>query len=461
MISYSDYILAEKPWAYWPLNDPSISGFYPTGSQTILDVSGNNRHLTETRSTQIKSFHNIFLTYTYTTNFNGELYNEATVPVDSLPIRGIEINNTVASSTSTRNNLVDGPLYINDYHDNDVTIERYTVSHKIYHNKIRCEFLLHLPQLNCKTSDRNPNCKPVKYPLLNVGGMSLWVETTYSNPNCIPRDCPDCIMSESRIQMFYAIDVIEIPKNGNRNRYFTEQQKIIDDMEIIFPGLNKDWTRIIIECEYINDKSMRFKYWQKNTSMFEQIITIPELEDIGDYFYDKKFRYQDDWKKLYVNCIRGIANMSLYYDRNSIDNDYLIKSWEALTSDYIPQLYQDTIMISNKHLTNIKFESLPNTTQMQLDSLLVRGINHQRFSIITSEDWFDGSKVKLWLGTYDNRQDGDNQSIQDFNIGDVISLNGSSQLGLDGCWAIEELYENGVAFLANHVFDDEERIFYC
>lgn len=44
MISYSDYVLAQQPWAYWPLNDDSLTVY--NENHMVIDCSGNERHLT-------------------------------------------------------------------------------------------------------------------------------------------------------------------------------------------------------------------------------------------------------------------------------------------------------------------------------------------------------------------------------------------------------------------------------
>lgn len=78
MISYSDFVLAERPWAYWPLNDASTYGVY-NENQYLIDVSGNNRHLTAIHSDKIQ--------YQAAFNPGGSPH----FPSDSLPVRGLRI----------------------------------------------------------------------------------------------------------------------------------------------------------------------------------------------------------------------------------------------------------------------------------------------------------------------------------------------------------------------------------
>lgn len=50
-------------------------------------------------------------------------------------------------------------------------------------------------------------------------------------------------------------------------------------------------------------------------------------------------------------------------------------------------------------------------------------------------------------------------SVHDYSIGNVISLEGSSQVGLNGCWRIEGLVEGGVSFSTTDPFVDETGYF--
>lgn len=95
MISYSDLVLAEKPWAYWPLNDVSVAHIYDE-NQYLIDVSGNNHHLSIDKD-HLGSVigQSVFVP--------GEILSFDTppslVPKDSLPIRGLKV---LGSTLSTR-----------------------------------------------------------------------------------------------------------------------------------------------------------------------------------------------------------------------------------------------------------------------------------------------------------------------------------------------------------------------
>lgn len=79
MISYSDHILANKPYAYWRLNDSSLAA--RDEDAFLLDCSGNERHLTRPAVRKDD--------FTHVMNFpaskEGTLY-------DSLPVHGMKVS---------------------------------------------------------------------------------------------------------------------------------------------------------------------------------------------------------------------------------------------------------------------------------------------------------------------------------------------------------------------------------
>lgn len=190
---------------------------------------------------------------------------------------------------------------------------------------------------------------------------------------------------------------------------------------------------------------------------FSANIVLPDRVVESGFSRDKKFTYGSSWTYVTLYQTPAISNLSLFYDKQLDTGAYIEKTWEALTNTYTPQLHVDPLKLSDSVNTNVIVGYIPNTAQMQLDSLLIRGISHKRFSRITTED--NGTKVILWLGSYENDSFGKNVILQDYQIGDVVSISGSEQSGLDGCWRVEELRENGIAFTNNTVFVDEDGYF--
>jgi hypothetical protein len=130
MISYSDYILANKPWAYWPLNDPSLVGIY-NEDHLLMDCTGNERHLT------IK-------------NGASAVYQ---IPMigknDCLPVLGISIASSFSVGDFSYISEGSSPIYFSkgqDAHVNDTQLENqsYNVTHNLYRKKIRAEVLVTL-----------------------------------------------------------------------------------------------------------------------------------------------------------------------------------------------------------------------------------------------------------------------------------------------------------------------------
>ena len=179
MISYSDYVLAEKPWAYWPMNDPSLYGMY-NEPHSIIDVSGNGRHLTAGNNNTVG------YKVTFTSGAESNLF-----PRDSLPIQGMSVNgsksgsfysmmsesNAIYLSTSTN-------AHINDV-ENELT---YPYTHQLFRRKVRAEFLLDFP-----IPQTDYSCSPNQYPILTIGGMTLWMNTIWFRP------CDNCACIEAHL----------------------------------------------------------------------------------------------------------------------------------------------------------------------------------------------------------------------------------------------------------------------
>lgn len=121
MISYSDYVLAQKPWGYWPLNDNSLTVY--NEDHTIIDCSGNEKHLTA-KNERI----------TYNVQMPAHLH-------DSLPLTGV----TVSPSEGFNSSSFPSGFLIYGYHShiNDVEPE-YTgwgYSHYLWRKRRRIEML--------------------------------------------------------------------------------------------------------------------------------------------------------------------------------------------------------------------------------------------------------------------------------------------------------------------------------
>lgn len=120
MISYSDYVLSQRPWGYWPLNDNSLTVY--NEDHTIIDCSGNEKHLTA-KNERI----------TYNVQMPAHLH-------DSLPLTGVTVSPQSGFNSSS---FPDGFLiYGNHSHINDVGLE-YThgYNHYLWRKRRRIEML--------------------------------------------------------------------------------------------------------------------------------------------------------------------------------------------------------------------------------------------------------------------------------------------------------------------------------
>jgi len=115
MISYSDYVLSQRPWGYWTLSDPPLTQY--DENHTLIDCSGHQRNLI-TKKTDI----------TYNVALADTLH-------DSLPLTGIRI---IGGGSSFNENFV---YYPGSTISNDVSLENGLVSHVWSPKRYRAEAL--------------------------------------------------------------------------------------------------------------------------------------------------------------------------------------------------------------------------------------------------------------------------------------------------------------------------------
>lgn len=435
MISYSDFVLAERPWAYWPLNDPL--SFSTSGeNQYFLDVSGNNRHLTA-RSANV---------FTYQSEFY-HLDDKPNFPSDSLPVRSVRVLgncdnfNRIAAESDSYIFLESGT----NVHINDIDEPNYYTSHQLFRRKVRGEFILGLP-----VASANPKtgCGLSSYPILSIGGLTLWMNSVYTSL------CPGCPCSflNSYLSLSYPVRTaiynqfgIEYTSNFGPYVFWASETEFLAEN-----------CRFIFEFEYYSDTHMRFTMWRDMAFVFQTDVVFPSepIFEVNN-FIRRYFLYTSYYTDVAVFCATGgVSNLSVYYDKN-IDDSYLVRSWIALNTVYLPGLSVDITEISDNLFTNINQGAIPNSTVMQLDSLLIRGISHKRFTNIDVDEIDDGYKITLFVGDTQNDSLTQNYWVPDFKIGDIISLDGTGQPGLNSCWRVESLVFNGIVFTTNTPFQNE------
>jgi hypothetical protein len=192
MISYSDYVLAERPWAYWPLSDPGLNIL--NQSQYLLDISGNNRHLTAA--------------------YSNKLLFQQDMPVafhDSIPMTGVRIDesrNDVPMSSSIGEGSI---IYLEtgtNAHRNDVELEIIYGAHQLDRRRVRSEFIMLLPP---RYANPPSGCGISHYPILSIGGMSMWMWSSWIKP------CDDCACAYVKSWIVFAYATYKVWYRMDRN----------------------------------------------------------------------------------------------------------------------------------------------------------------------------------------------------------------------------------------------------
>ena len=106
-----------------------------------------------------------------------------------------------------------------------------------------------------------------------------------------------------------------------------------------------------------------------------------------------------------------------------------------------------TITISDNTQGSRILSSLPNSAAQQLDTLLIRGSSQRTFSTITVEPLGNGNtEIALWINTDDIEYSPGSEVLHDFSIGDIISIDGVVQEGINGSWRIERIGQTSIYF---------------
>lgn len=214
-------------------------------------------------------------------------------------------------------------------------------------------------------------------------------------------------------------------------------------------------SRIIGDIEWIDDRNLIVTIAVNGAIVINRsLFTLPELTSPTLYY-----RFQNDsWTR--VGVLSGtVSNLSICYDKD-LDAEYVTKSWQAVSTVFLPYTSPMTTVLSDNVMTSRIMSSYPNSAAHQLDTLLVRGMSHKMFTILTVEPLGDGNtEIALWLNTYDIELKS-SDFVNDFVVGDLIYFDGSEQEGLNGCWRVERVSHSAVYFIANgEDYEDEEGFF--
>lgn len=460
MISYSDHVLATKPWAYYPLNDNSLT--MHNENHLMMDVSGQKRHITVSNSVE--------MAYILPINtFN-----------DSIEIRGIKaVNQPAASMSMNRLTESGAALWLSSgVPINDVSNENPYVSHALWHNKLRFEWIMSVP----KSVGGSPYpCGIYYYPIVNFGGVSLWMSTIWFSPceNCacleggsalvlavnIQRQChpllnPSAISTSLQCKIIYVFPYLIDYEGQSVQTGITSSTGHL--YESLGTGMLKKNRRYIFEYEYINNKHIRFSY------IFDGDNTPISLHSqdryLNDYYADylgqcsEEFLYPYDWTDVAYYGGAAISNLSIHRGTEiPIEYDHTVKTWNALTNVFVPSQSSDIIQLTDNIDTSRILDTNPNSVISQLDSLLIRGCSHRLFTTLTVENTDDTSEVTLWLLPASNSKM--RLEIHDFFVGDMISLDGCSQSILNKTWQVTARSQDSVSFVLEGTVHSEGGLF--
>lgn len=362
MISYSDYVLSQRPWGYWPLNDLGLPQY--NENQTIIDCSGNQNHL----------FGLVNANIVYSVPMDASLH-------DCIPLVGMSLN-----STGNCIYLYTGSFY------NDVVREYTTISHTILRNRTRVEVLSSNCSFNVGCLTIKPTgayLKSIKYTL----SQGTWYQSTSITP-----------------------------------LFLFSQSK-----------------RLIVEIEWVDSRNVILTVVVDNSFLLNRVtITLPEYDSSTQYT-----RFDKSGWNSFINLYGGtVSNFSVIYEKELL-SQYVSKSWEALTTSYIPSFYPNLIELNDQVDRCKMVMSYPNSLTHQLDSLLIRGTSQRVFSEIIANNNGDGT----WeIGVILSKEEiltTDTEFLHDFNVGEKIYIDGLSQSFLNGTWEIDRIEVSAVYFTSN------------
>ena len=362
MISYSDYVLSQRPWGYWPLNDLGLPQY--NENQTIIDCSGNQNHLLGLLNANI----------VYSVPMDASLH-------DSVPLVGMTLNSTGSG------------IYLNTGSFlNDVVREYSSVSHIILKNRTRVEVI-------------SSNCS------FNIGCLTIKPTGAY--------------LKSIKYILYQGT---WFPSSSITTLFLFSQSK-----------------RLIVEIEWIDSRNVILTVVVDNSYLLNRTtITLPEYDSPTQYTrFDKS-----GWNSI-INLYGGtVSNFSVVYEKELL-SQYVSKSWESLTTSYVPSFYPNLIELNDQVDRCKMVMSYPNSLTHQLDSLLIRGISQRVFNEISVSDNGDGT----WeIGVILSKEEiltTNSEFLHDFSVGEKIYIDGLSQSFLNGTWEIDRIEVSAVYFTSN------------
>lgn len=407
---YSDYVLGNKPFAYWPLNDDPPATSY-TGNVYPLNVGEGHIPL--------QAYYNP----SAPTLFHSQSLSALN---DSIPLKGMTVSQRASSSLY--------PVY----NSNSVSYQG-SLQNSLGILSQSFEFILqgNAPQAGVSGGA----CVPLYYPVTKFGGLTLWLETEYAAINSV------CTTIGSRFLLTW--DVI-YRDSVSASQYIAAS--VVHTFPFLGVGMIRQLYRVYCHVTLTSDTSLTLTVIV-NTSDNPLSQTIPITFSWNGSYYPYNIRTSlYNIVPVLGNCT--IGNFSCWYNRPIPPDDYFDDSWTALNtppSSTTPEVW--TTHLNNQSMTTQEANKMPNCITHQFDTVLCRGMSHRLFKDITSTDNGDGtSTVRLLLHTYSGYP---NIVCHDFQIGDTVELGGANQSALNGHWIVSAIDFTSVSFIASGTFSSE------
>lgn len=256
-------------------------------------------------------------------------------------------------------------------------------------------------------------------PVVNIGGLSLWV---------------------SGSTLTAAANVYQVCWSGSVVVGSATYSKAV------FTTTSSGSRRVILEMIYHNSKSATIKVAVNGAVLFDEVVTLqPAFVDGQGHTCSETFTYPSNWMDVAYFGGATISNLSIHRGSDLPNlNDYVARSWDALTTVYEPSINANVAHLSDNVDTSRILDTPPNSAVAQLDTLLIRGMSHRISNEITVVTDSGTSTVTVMIP-----HDSDPArriDFHDFSIGDTISLDGCSQEDLNRSWQIEAIASDSVTF---------------
>lgn len=387
MLSYSDYILALKPWSYCRLNEPSGNNIYCDSSK-----NGNHVYSGYTIDGALPS-----ATNRQYVSFTGEPDIAGIKPLYS------SVSSSVESQPSQNRPQIHIPILRTSFP------VRYSAAENINVAEEWGEVIINGSQL---TPNINACYQTNIETVLTLGPIRVFTETVTGCTNNNP--------TLQSFRLYIGLYYMNSFWDGN------------------YTQLRRDFLQVF----YLTPPTTTFrltvgiKQTDYNSAIISVAINGEHLEDSPKTVTLSQEDYFDLWNhNSYGFCaIHGdttFSNLSLFINSSFPTNSWLQLSQEALENLWQGEGYNHLVKLTSEVPYSALLFSYPGTLLAILDQVLLFGDEQRFISEVISED---DNVVKLVF-----RMISGPTVSNGFHINDIIEVNGSSQNSLNGVWSIKEI----------------------